>query len=56
MMKKEGVIKKMIIRQAVLITCKEHLISFYEGFGYIHQGQASSTHGNAIWHSMLLEF
>lgn len=43
-------------KKGIILTCKEHLIPFYEGFGYINQGQSSSTHGNAIWYSMLLEF
>lgn len=43
-------------KKGIILTCKEHLIHFYEGFGYVHKGIADSTHGNAVWNNMLLEF
>ena len=43
-------------KKGIILTCKEHLIHFYEGFGYINKGISDSTHGNAVWNSMLLEF
>ena len=47
---------KLRQKKGIILTCKSHLIPFYESFGYIHQGQANSNHGGATWHSMLLEF
>lgn len=49
-------ITKLRKKKGIILTCKAHLINFYESFGCIHQGQANSNHGGAIWHSMLLEF
>lgn len=42
-------------KKGIILTCKEHLISFYEEFGYVHKGIADSTHGNAVWNNMFLE-
>lgn len=49
-------ITKLRQKKGIILTCKAHLIPFYESFGYIHQGQANSNHGGATWHNMLLEF
>lgn len=43
-------------RQGLVLTCKQHLISFYEQFGYQSLGISQSTHGNVVWYDMLLEF
>jgi len=37
----------------MVLTCKDHLIHYYEKFGFIHQGRSSSTHGGACWNDML---
>ncbi|QEW08382.1 GNAT family N-acetyltransferase [Nitrincola iocasae] len=42
--------------KGMVLTCKDHLVKFYEGFGFIHQGVSASTHGEAQWNDMLLTF
>lgn len=42
-------------KKGIFLTCKDHLIGFYEGFGYKHLGVSSSTHGDAKWNDMYLE-
>ena len=39
-------------RKNMILTCKEHLIKYYEGFGYVNQGVSKSTHGGAVWYDM----
>lgn len=43
-------------KKGLILTCKDHLIHYYEKFGYQHQGVSDSTHGGATWNDMLLEF
>ena len=43
-------------REGLILTCKEKLITFYEGFGYQNLGVSGSTHGGAVWYDMLLAF
>lgn len=43
-------------RQGITLTCKEHLIHYYEKFGYANNGVSESVHGGAVWYDMLLEF
>lgn len=43
-------------KKGLILTCKDHLIHYYEKFGYKHQGVSDSTHGGAVWNDMLLEF
>lgn len=40
----------------VILTCKEALIGFYEGFGFVNQGVSASVHGNVQWFDMQLTF
>jgi ribosomal protein S18 acetylase RimI-like enzyme len=42
-------------KQAILLICKQHLIGYYEGMGFLHAGLSRSTHGGAEWHEMRLE-
>lgn len=49
-------ISKKRNKKGIILTCKDHLIEFYESFGYKHLGVSNSTHGNAKWNDMLLEF
>ena len=42
-------------KKGIFLTCKDHLIGFYESFGYKHLGVSSSTHGEAKWNDMYLE-
>ncbi|KYZ77988.1 GCN5 family acetyltransferase [Anaerosporomusa subterranea] len=41
-------------RQSVLLTCKEHLVHYYESFGYVNNGVSESTHGGSQWFDMTL--
>ena len=43
-------------RRGVVLTCKQHLIKYYEKFGFVNEGISSSVHGGAVWYSMRLEF
>ena len=43
-------------KKGIILTCKDHLIGFYESFGYRHLGVSASNHGDAKWNDMLLEF
>lgn len=43
-------------RKGIILTCKEHLIPFYNRFGYENQGVSASVHGGACWYDMLLSF
>lgn len=39
-------------KKGVILTCKEHLISFYEKHGFVNYGRADSQHGMAQWYDM----
>lgn len=43
-------------KKGVVLTCKDHLIHFYESFGFKCKGVSKSNHGNASWNDMLLLF
>ena len=43
-------------KRGAVLTCKEHLIHYYERFGFVCRGVADSTHGGAVWNLMVLEF
>jgi len=43
-------------RKGVILTCKEHMIHYYERFGFINYGVADSGHGGAVWYDMKLIF
>ncbi|MCD8214570.1 MAG: GNAT family N-acetyltransferase [Clostridiales bacterium] len=43
-------------RQGVILTCKEHMIVFYEKFGFKNKGISESIHGGAEWYDMILKF
>lgn len=43
-------------RQRVVLTCKENLVHYYEGFGFINDGLSESTHGGAQWFNMTCPF
>ena len=40
----------------IILTCNEHLVSFYQKHGFNHQGKSASTHGGVGWNDMLLIF
>lgn len=39
-------------RDDLVLTCKKHLIPFYERFGFEKEGISSSSHGKAEWYQM----
>lgn len=39
-------------KKAVILTCKERLITFYESCGFVNHGPSDSTHGGASWYDM----
>lgn len=41
-------------KDAILLTCKEHLVGYYEKFGYANEGLSESGHGGAKWYDMKL--
>jgi predicted N-acetyltransferase YhbS len=43
-------------RKGCVLTCKEHLITYYEKFGFINLGISASSHGGAVWYDMVLYF
>lgn len=43
-------------RKGLILTCKKHLIGYYESFGYVNLGVSASVHGGAVWYDMILEF
>ena len=43
-------------RKGVILTCKAHLIAYYEKFGFRNMGLSASVHGGAQWYDMILEF
>ena len=43
-------------RKGLVLTCKDRLVSYYAGFGFIYEGVSESVHGNAVWNQMRLTF
>ncbi|PAU69228.1 GCN5 family acetyltransferase [Bifidobacterium italicum] len=41
-------------RAGIVLACKEKLIGFYQGFGFVNEGPSASAHGNAMWYQMRL--
>lgn len=39
-------------KKGVILTCKEHLIPFYEKQGFVNYGASDSNHGGASWYDM----
>jgi predicted N-acetyltransferase YhbS len=39
-------------RKQVVLTCKSHLIAYYEKHGFVLRGISESTHGGAEWYDM----
>jgi len=42
-------------KERVVLTCKDHLIKYYESFGYENLGESNSSHGGAKWYDMVLK-
>ena len=45
--KKEG-------RKGLVLTCKDKLLHYYGGFGFVNEGVSKSVHGNVVWYQMRL--
>ena len=43
-------------RRGVVLTCKDRLIRYYAGFGFVNEGVSRSTHGDVTWYQMRLIF
>lgn len=43
-------------RKGLVLTCKDRLVHFYAGFGFVDEGLSVSTHGNVRWYQMRLTF
>jgi ribosomal protein S18 acetylase RimI-like enzyme len=39
-------------KTGVILTCKEHMIHYYERRGFVKYGVSDSTHGGATWYDM----
>lgn len=39
-------------RKGLVLTCKEHMVHYYEKFGFVNEGLSESTHGGAQWYHM----
>lgn len=43
-------------KKAIVLTCKEHMIPFYQKIGYQYIEVSDSVHGGAVWHKMVYCF
>lgn len=43
-------------KKAVVLTCKDHMIPFYQKIGYRYIEVSDSVHGGAVWHKMMYFF
>lgn len=43
-------------KKGMILTCKEHMIHYYEKFGFVNYGVADSCHGGATWYDMQIHF
>ena len=43
-------------KNGMVLTCKDHLVHYYEKFGFKHEGVSLSSHGGAKWNDMILLF
>jgi len=44
-------------RKGLVLTCKDRLVHYYAGFGFINEGVSEkSVHGSAVWNQMRLTF
>ena len=43
-------------RKGLVLTCKDKLIAYYAGFGFVNEGVSESIHGNVVWNQMRLTF
>lgn len=43
-------------RKGCVLTCKDRLVHYYAGFGFVSEGVSVSVHGGAVWYQMRLTF
>ena len=44
-------------REGLVLTCKDELVSYYSGFGFVSEGRSDkSCHGGVLWNQMRLRF
>ena len=43
-------------RRGLVLTCKDRLVHYYAGFGFVSEGVSGSTHGGVVWYQMRLPF
>ena len=43
-------------RKGLVLTCKDRLVPYYAGFGFVSEGVSGSTHGGVVWYQMRLTF
>ena len=43
-------------KMGMVLTCKDHLVPYYQKFGFQHQGISASSHGGSKWNDMILQF
>ena len=64
--RKHGIAKQLVLayillakehgKKGIILTCKDHMIHYYEKFGFVNYGAADSAHGGAKWNDMRLLF
>ncbi len=42
--------------KGLVLTCKDHLVHYYAGFGFVSEGVSGSAHGGVRWFQMRLTF
>lgn len=48
--------EKSLGMKTMSLTCKNHLLHYYEKFGFKKVGVSASVHGGATWYDMVLDF
>ena len=43
-------------RKGLVLTCKDHMVHYYEKLGFVSEDISESTHGGALWYDMRLTF
>lgn len=43
-------------RRGCVLTCKDRLVHYYAGFGFVSEGVSESVHGGVVWYQMRLTF
>ena len=44
-------------RRGVVLTCKDQLVHYYAGFGFVNEGRSEkSSHGGVSWNQMRITF